>query len=315
MPYAPPLLHRNAHLATILPNRLRPVSRIDFKRKTIETPDQDFLDLDIFKQDSSKLAIVLHGLEGSSDSTYISGMTAALIASGYDVLAMNQRSCSGRPNRLLSSYHSGKTDDLDLVINQVADDYESLTIIGFSLGGNITLKYAGEYGNTINPKIKAAVGVSVPVHLSSSSKRLESAENFIYRTRFLRQLKQKVKDKLLRNKSSVFNLKDLAQVKTIRDFDDYYTAPVHGFDHAEDYYSKSSSLGYLTGIQIPTMLLNAQNDPFLSPECFPSEGELNNPNLQLLYPSFGGHVGFALDNRMKKIFWHEQKVIEFLNTL
>lgn len=307
--YRPPFLHSNGHLATILPNKLRPTKRQNFKRRTIITPDGDFFDVDILSNKSSTAVVLLHGLEGNSTSKYIQGMAQAIQVNGFDTLCMNFRGCSGRPNSTFQSYHSGKTDDLALLMSEF-QNYESIHLIGFSLGGNVVLKYMGE-GNT-DPRVKSCVAISTPVDLAGSSSVLSTTENALYLSRFLRQLKSKALDKGKRFPKSGINPHQIKSARTFHDFDDAYTAPAHGFDSAGDYYQKSSSKQFLKSIQKPALIINALNDSFLSDSCYPYEECDENDFITLLTPEFGGHVGFASDTLMRKQFWHEQKAIDFI---
>lgn len=307
--YSPPILHRNAHLATILPNKLRPFNRINFLRKTISTPDDDFIDVDAIQNGSKTAVILLHGLEGSSESQYIQGMTYALQSIDCDVLCMNFRGCSGRVNATYQSYHSGKTDDVRTLI-EAFPAYESIHIIGFSLGGNVALKYMGE--QAVDSRVKSCVAISTPVDLEGSSVALNSAENTLYLARFLKHLKLKAIEKAKRFPEKGPQKNIIRSAKNFQDFDNIYTAPAHGFNDAKDYYEKSSSKQFLQLIEKPTLIINALNDSFLSPSCYPIKECQENDNLTLLTPKFGGHVGFASDTLMKKLFWHEQKAIEFI---
>lgn len=309
--YHPPFLHRWRHLATILPNQLRPI-RFEFdERLTFETPDGDFFHIDHAKHDPKRIAIVMHGLEGESRSNHILGMAKALSIHGWSILAPNHRSCGDIPNRLVTSYHSGFTQDLRQLIDGLDTDF-SVVVIGFSLGGNIALKYAGETAPP--PQVKCVVAISVPVHLSSSGVVLAKWYNIIYRIRFMRKLRKKTIAKCQTFPDAGLDEHAIRSSKYFKEFDNAYTAPVHGFKDAEDYYERSSALQFLSQIQTPTLLINAQNDSFLSSQCFPDVEAASNPNIHYLKPRFGGHVGFATDNAMKKEFWHERQVIDFIQT-
>lgn len=311
--YRPPVLFRNAHLSTMAPALMRRVREISYTRQTIETPDDDFLDLDIYSKQQKKAVILLHGLEGSSNSAYMLGMARALTTCGLDVIAMNQRGCSDRMNRLPSAYHSGKSDDLNLVVDHFSKTCDQLFIAGFSLGGNIALKWAGEYGVHHTRTVKAVAAVSVPCDLAASGERLSHWRNRHYLVRFLRQLKGKVAGKITGFPDMDLTLQQLARVRTFRDFDDLYTAPFHGFRDAADYYRRCSAQVFIPAINIPTLLINALNDPFLTESCHAREACAANPMVRLLTPEFGGHVGFASNTAMTKTFWHEQQVCAFFS--
>lgn len=293
-----------------MPFFLRKKIQLDFIRETIQTPDADFLDLDCIQKGNKKCAILVHGLEGSAQSTYILSLASTLSKNGWDIAALNLRGCSGKPNNLYRAYHSGATDDLGLVVDNLAQKYPILVLIGFSLGANIVLKYSGENGGVLPNQVKVVIGVSVPCHLSSSSSKLEEFQNKIYSSRFLKTMLAKLKYKMALYPEQL-EAETFQSIKTIRDFDDAYTAPSNGFQSAEDYYTKCSSVFGLQHIKVPTLIINAQDDPFLSPQCFPFEEANSNPNLHLYTPKYGGHVGFWAE-KGKSNPKHEEWILDFL---
>jgi hypothetical protein len=307
--YSRPWFLFNRHLETIYPALFRRVQLRDFERQRITTPDNDFLDLDWLKQGAKKIIVISHGLEGNSQRAYIKGMARVFFENGFDVVAWNYRGCSGEMNKALRFYHSGATDDLATVTDRVVrGGYESVFLIGFSLGGNLTLKYAGE--RELHAKVKGVVAFSVPLDLYTSSLALARSSNWIYSKRFLKSLKKKIRAKGAMMEG--LNVAALENVKTLRNFDDVYTGPIHGFADALDYYKKSSALGFLEGIRTPTLIVNAQNDPFLSHECFP-EG-ITNQYVQFEAPVHGGHVGFASFNG-KGLYWSELRALDFVQQI
>ena len=308
--YKPPLLFKNSHVNTIYSSLFRKTKPLSLKRKRIETLDDDFLDIDLIENGSRKIVILCHGLEGSSDSKYIQATAKLLSLNGYSVAAMNYRFCSGEINRQLVTYHSGKTDDLHTVINFVLPNYDSVYLVGFSLGGNLILKYNGDGLFSLSPKIKANVAISVPVDLKGSSISLKRCENVLYRWRFLRTLSKKMhlKHQQFPNELDVVPLK---KVKNLTDFDDFFTSKINGFKDAEDYYLKVSSKQFIPNISKPTLLINALDDPFLSESCFPISEANENSNFFLMTPFHGGHVGFI----SKGVFyWSEIQILNFLNS-
>lgn len=311
MTYKPPWLYRSAHLSSIIPNRLRPVSNRAFERTTLSTPDGDFVDLDVCIKGQRALAILVHGLEGSSHSTYMLGMANALVAEGIDVVMLNHRTCSGRVNNLVTCYHSGFTADLEFTTKHFAPDYTRIHWIGFSLGGNMVLKLAGEVANIAN--LSRVIAISVPCDLEGSSRQLERVENRIYLNRFLTSLKKKALEKSHQFPHVGLDEKAIKASRSFFAFDDAFTAPVHGFDSAIDYYTKCSSRYSLNQIRNQTLIINALNDPFLSSECYPYEAVQNNPQISMLNPKYGGHVGFASNLSMNKMFWHEQQALRFIH--
>lgn len=306
--YCPPFGLKNGHAATIFPVLFRRVPPVDYVRTRLELADGDFLDLDWLKNKNRRLVIIAHGLESDSQAQYMRAMALALSEKKYDVLAWNCRGCSGEPNRLLRSYHSGISEDLrEVVAHALELGYEEVFLVGFSLGGNITLKYIGEEGAKIDPRVKAAVAVSVPCDLTSSSLRLGKFYNQIYMRRFMDGLKTKILQK-----KSVFpdyvDLDGLNKMRTFGQFDERYTAPLNGFSGARDYWEKASSRPHLEKIAIPTLLINAADDPFLDEPCFPREVAENNPHFFLEIPKNGGHVGFS---SWGKVGWLEKRASAF----
>ena len=314
--YQVPFGYASGHLQTIYPSLFRKVPLQTKQRERITTPDGDFIDLDWAReQNSDRLAILSHGLEGSSNAIYMQGMARALVHAGWNVLAWNFRSCSGEPNRRLRSYHSGATDDLQSVLQHVEQGkpYSRIALIGFSLGGNLTLKLVGDLGRNIDPRICAAVAFSVPCDLAGSAKRLEHHTNRLYMHRFLKTLSAKVREKVQRFPGQI-HTDGLAKIRSFRQFDHAYTAPIHGFSSAEDYWRQCSCSTQLDNITIPTLLINAQDDPFLTPSCFPLETARNSQQLYLEIPKHGGHIGFV-QFRQGPLYWSEQRAVEFLQTV
>lgn len=310
MNYTPPFFLFNPHLETIYPALVRKVTLQPYTRERITTPDEDFLDLDWLKQGSSKLVIISHGLEGNTERAYMKGMARIFFAHNVDVLTWNYRGCSGEMNKQLRFYHSGATDDLHTVVEQALKQqtYQEIYLVGFSLGGNLTLKYLGE-NRTRSSLIKKAVAFSVPVDLHSSCIQISRPGNWVYSNRFLKSLKKKVLEKAQSIKE--MDTRGIDRVKTLMEFDDHFTGPVHGFKNAIDYYQQSSALRYMNGISVPTLLVNAQNDPFLSPECFPVEQFREHNFIQIETPKHGGHVGFTQFNR-DNIYWSEERALRFI---
>ncbi len=240
------------------------------------------------------------------------GMARALNRANWDVCAMNYRGCSGEPNRKPCFYHSGMTEDLETVVGHVtiARGYPTVTLVGFSLGGNLILKYLGEKGSHVPAQIRAAVAFSVPCDLAGSARAIARPGNRLYLKRFLRRLRRKIEAK----KPLYPDLLSTAEYDTIRTFeafDDRYTAPLHGFRDAQDYYAKASAKPVLERIALPALLVNALDDPFLSPECFPYREAYRNPRLVLETPPHGSHVGFY-DISPDGTLWSERRAVAFL---
>jgi predicted alpha/beta-fold hydrolase len=290
--HAPALL-RNGHLQTILPALAGKAKRPAFTRERLELSDGDFLDLDwLISDKNSPLFILCHGLEGSSDTNYINRTAAYLNNNNFNILAWNYRGCSGEMNRRLRFYHSGETGDLHTIIYLAAErGFHSIILAGFSLGGNVVLKYAGEKSDKISALIKNVIAISAPIDLAATARQLHKPSNRVYLTRFLQSLKNKIrgKAKLYPDKINLSLLKD---VRDFYDYDDAFTAPIHGFKNAVDYYAKSSSKQFLKDIAVPTLMIQPLNDPFLPIECYPvTEAEFNDC-LYLEMPFSGGHLGY-----------------------
>ena len=310
--YNPPLLFKNGHFSTVYAGIIRKIDDFDQKRERMNLPDGDFLDLDwsFSKATSKKVVILLHGLEGNAQRAYIAGSAKEFNINNYDVCAVNLRTCSGESNRLFRSYHSGATEDLDAVIQHVLEtkDHSEIYIKGFSLGGNLTLKYLGE-GRTIPKEIKAAIGISVPCDLYSSCKELLKRKNLPYAIRFKKNLVGKLKEKQKQFPEKISD-EDIKKVVTLKDFDDTYTSRAHGFKDALDYYKKCSCLQFLPNIKIPSLIINAKNDSFFGPECYPYKEANENSRLYLETPKYGGHVGFFGSGN---ITYTEKRAIKFFN--
>lgn len=307
----------NGHVQTILPALFRRVPLFTNERERIETPDGDFIDIDWSrpKQPDSRLVVITHGLESHARDASIQGMARAFYRRGWNVAAWNFRGCSGEENRLLSSYHSGSTGDLDIVLRHAMQvtGANQVALVGFSIGGNITLKYLGDAGDSIDRRIAGAVALSVPCDLAGSSRKLESPANRIYMRRFLKALAVKMADKERqfpgRVKASL-----VRRMKTFREFDDLFTGPLHGFRNAEDYWRQASSLFVLEGIRVPALLINAKDDPFLSESCYPVDLARKHPFFHLETPEHGGHLGFVTFGQ-RGVYWSENRTCEFLKSV
>ncbi|HEU5289940.1 MAG TPA: alpha/beta fold hydrolase [Cyclobacteriaceae bacterium] len=310
MKYTRPFLFFNEHVETIYPSIIRKVNLPSYQRERIATSDNDFLDLDWLKQGSSDLIIISHGLEGNTQRSYIKGMARAGYQTGCDILTWNYRGCSEEMNKALRFYHSGATDDLATVIDYAhsLSSYTRIYLVGFSLGGNLTLKYLGE--KRLRPEsIKKSVTFSVPLDLHTSCEKISKPSNWIYSQRFLRSLRKKViaKSKIMHE----LDIRGLDKIKTLREFDDHFTGPIHGFKDALDYYHQSSSIRFIQAISIPSLIISAANDPFLSPECYPHEIVRNHSYVTFESPRHGGHVGFTQFNK-NGLYWSEERAIDFL---
>ena len=290
--YKSPLWLRNPHLSTIVPSMYRKLERPSYIRERIDTPDGDFLDLDWLRQDSDRLVLLSHGLEGNSTRTYMTGMAHHFSSLGWDVLAWNCRSCSGEMNRLPRFYHHADTGDISQVIEHARPGYREVYLIGFSMGGNMALNYLGKLGDTAPAEISGACVFSVPVVLKSSVKALSTRTNRIYRKRFIKKLGEKIRKKA-ELFPDVISYEDYETIEQFPDFDNRYTAPLHGFRDADDFYEQGSPLKSLNNIRRPSLIVNAANDPFLGPECYPLDLVSSLEDVYFEMPKRGGHVGFT----------------------
>jgi predicted alpha/beta-fold hydrolase len=308
--FHPMSLLLNAHVQTILPVFLPRLVRVPFVRERLELADGDFLDMDWARARRDCVAILTHGMEGSSRQPNIRGMAAALDAAGWDVLAWNLRGCSGQPNRLPRAYHAGETGDLAAVIAKAAAaGYRRVALVGYSLGGNMLLKYLGEAPP--HPAVTAAVAISAPLDIAPCARKLDQEwSNRIYLRRLLASLATKIEEKARLFPGQV-DATGVRRMKTFREFDDRFTGPLHGFRDALDYWTQSSSRPFLPQITVPTLLLSPRNDPFLAPEAYPWIEAEANPRLFLEAPESGGHVGF-LEFRRGIRPWSERRTVEFL---
>ncbi|MFT4668602.1 MAG: putative alpha/beta-fold hydrolase [Flavobacteriaceae bacterium] len=311
--HQPKFLFKNGHFSTIYSAKLRPIPTLLQERERVALADGDFIDVDwsFSEIKTRKVAILLHGLEGNAQRVYIIGQAKQLVINGWDVAAMNHRGCSGEDNLLYESYNSGRTYDLESLIEFILQkgQYDEISLIGFSLGGNLVLKYLGE--REIIPKeIIKGIAISAPLNLKGSLEVLNKPENILYNRVFVNDLRKKYKRKMSHFPDKM-NLDTYKKIKTLIDFDNLYTAPAHGFNDAFDYYEKSSSIQFIENIKIPVLILSAKNDSFLSKECYPISLASQLKNVYLEIPNYGGHVGFHKTNKEQ---YSELRAVDFLTT-
>lgn len=311
--YKPPRWLFNGHFETIYPPLFRKISiPVTANKITINTPDNDYFELNYYDKNSIKTLIISHGLEGNNERPYVIGMAKLFFLNGWNVIAWNYRGCNGKVNNSIKSYHSGFTEDLEEVIKYAnKPDVKTISLVGFSLGGNLTLKYLGD-ANKVNNKIKCAVTFSVPLDLHNGCLEITKSRNFIYSRRFLKTLKKKVREKAY--KFPEIQIQQLSRIQDLKTFDDYFTAPLHGFKDALEYYHSCSSINVLDKIQIPTLIVNALNDPFLSQECYPFKALKFHEFVHLETPARGGHVGFCSFNG-SEFYWSEIRAYEFIESM
>jgi uncharacterized protein len=311
---------QHAHLQTLYPALLRRIDPPALRRERLTTPDGDFLDIDYCGTGTAPLVLLLHGLTGSSQSSYIKGLQHALLQQGLRSVALNFRGCSGEYNRLARCYHSGETEDIHFLYQTLRqrEPDTAFAAVGFSLGGNVLLKWLGEQGEKLN--LRAAVAVSVPLVLSLCATKLDSGFSKLYRANLLRELKHYViaKQRHLQQlgiSTEADKLKQLGDLSTINSFwqyDDRVVAPLHGFRDVHDYYQRSSSRQFLKKITVPTLVIQAMDDPFMTRAVLPEPEELST-SVQLEVVQSGGHVGFvAGKNPLQPQYWLEQRILAFL---
>lgn len=316
-PFRAPWWLRGAHAQTIGGKLFRPEPEIALRRERWETPDGDFLDLDFTQTPpaDAPLVVVLHGLEGSARRRYMLLTYRSILDQGMAAVGLNFRSCSGEANRTVRFYHSGETTDLDLVLARLAERWPGrpLGLMGYSLGGNVLLKYLGEDGERARARgVGGAVAASVPFDLAAGGRALERwPMGRFYAWYFLRMLRRKMTEKreILAGRCDV---EGAVAARTLREFDDAMTAPIHGFADAADYYRRSSSAGFLGGIRVPTLLLHSEDDPFLPTSALPLEAVRTNPYLTAVFTKSGGHVGFIGGTPWAPTHWAETEGARFL---
>lgn len=312
--YTPSGIYKLADVNTIYAGTLRKVKLPPMVRERIILSDDDFLDLDwsyTTELKPSKIVVLLHGLAGSADRPYMKGMARIFNKNGWDVVGMNFRGCSEEMNRYFRSYHGGATQDLADVIEHVLgkSHYETISLVGFSLGGNILLKYLGEE-RAVPEEVRMAVAISVPCDLAGSLGEINRSRNFLYSKRFELILKDMLLKRVKKFPEKIHK-KEIEACSSLKDIDELYTSRAHGFESADDYYEKNSSKQFLTNIKKPTLLISAKDDSFLSNSSYPfTEAEQSN-SLYLETPEHGGHVGFVLPGPE---FYHEKRAVEFIES-
>ena len=310
----------NPHLQTLYPALLRRPPSPDIKRERLITPDNDFIDIDYCGTGQQPLVILLHGLTGSSQSKYIKGLQQALLNQGLRSAALNFRGCSGEYNHSSRCYHSGETGDIDFLYRTLCkrEPDTPMAAVGFSIGGNVLLKWLGEQGTNID--LFAATAVSVPLVLSTCANKLDNGFSKLYRASLLRELKEYIQLKQqhlesLGNSEEAEILRQVGCLDDIRSFwqyDDRVVAKFYDFANVEDYYQRSSSRQFLQSIAVSTLLIQAEDDPFMTPEVIPELTELSS-SVALELTAAGGHVGFITGyNPLQPEYWLEQRIPEFL---
>lgn len=301
----------NSHLQTLWSTLCRPpIKNLPLINERIELPDGDFIDLNWMGSGKGPIVLLLHGFEGSIESHYAKGMLQAMHRQGWRGVFMHFRGCSGEPNRLARCYHSGDTADVALIIKRIRErePQTPLAAIGFSLSGNVLLKWLGETG--VQNPLSAAIAVSVPFELHKTTQRIRQGFSRIYERHMVKCVYERLSFKFNRL-SDPIKLPPFSEIRSLEEFDDKVTAPLHGFMNAMDYYTKSSSRQYLHAIRVPTLLLQAKDDPFMTKDIIPTAAELPQ-DVQLELTEAGGHVGFVGGKYpWRPEYWLEKRAPEF----
>ncbi len=328
LPYAPARWLPGANAMTVFASVARVAPRPLARRERWELPDGDFLDVDRYAPPAAAhptargggaardaVLVVCHGLEGSSRAAYVRGLVALALARGLTALAMNFRGCSGQPNRLPRLYHSGETGDLDAVVTRLAAERPDRAIVlaGFSLGGNVVVKYLGERGEALPPLVRGAVGISVPFDLLRSARAIDAPGfwSTVYRERFLRRLRAKALAKARRFPGR-FDVARIRAARSFAAFDEAVTAPLHGFASAEDYWTRSSAGRFLAGVRRPLLAIAALDDPIVPGDTVPVDAARENPFVAVEATPTGGHVAFVSGWPLWPSFWAERRALDFL---
>jgi hypothetical protein len=302
-----PFWQMGGDLQSILPKFQRKFA-ISYERERIATPDDDFLDLDWLDRKSRKLVILTHGLEGNSTRQYMLGAAKIFSNHGWDVLAWNCRSCSGELNRAFRLYNHGEIGDIETVLNHALarKNYEQVALIGFSMGGNITLKFAAE---RCPPSVSQVIAFSSPLDMRTSTAILNYPSRWIYKKYFEKGITPKVemKARLFPDKLSI---EEVNAAKTWEEQQALFFIRINGYASLDDFYEKGSAGNFIHKLQIPTLIVQAQNDPLLTPPCFPYQLAENHPFIHLETPRIGGHCGFMLAHD-REYSWAEYRALAF----
>lgn len=309
----------NCHLQTIFPRFNRPAPWINTTDSWYQTPDGDQLALHtptpLTDDPHRPLVLVLHGLEGSVASPYVQGLMQQLLQRQYQVGGMHFRGCGGTPNRLPRAYHSGDSEDPRWLAARLREQFPNTPIfaVGYSLGGNVLLKWLGEDGE--GSPLTAAVAVSAPMDLHACSRRINSGLSRVYQRHLLTSLRKSLERKALDPAlaAALPNITDKTLFANFRQFDDAFTAPLHGFHNVDDYYTRASSKPLLKNIATPTLIIHAEDDPFICASAIPTPAEVS-PSVELAVSKQGGHVGFVAGSLWRPEYWLEKRIPDFLAT-
>jgi uncharacterized protein len=308
--YRSPWWLKGRHLQTIYPATWMQVPSISYKRERWSTPDEDFIELDWIDGRADKpLVVLLHGLEGSSNSHYAKRIMSAVQQQGWRGVVIHFRGCGGSPNLLPRSYHCGDSAEIDWILKRFRQhEYGDVYALGVSLGGNALLKWLGEQRLQANRVIHKAAAISTSLDLPVTGRVLGQGFNRFYSRLFLNTLQSKA-FALIKRHGLDFDTDSIMRADNLWDYDNLFTAPLHGFKDADDYWQQANCRPYLKKISLPTLLINARNDPFLPEHCLPTADEISE-QVYCEFPTDGGHAGFATNNSKD---WLTERLFCFLS--
>ncbi len=298
----------NGHFQTIIPGFEDKKGLMPYQRERFKLEDEDFIDLDWIRQGADKLVLLIHGLEGNSQRIYVRKMAQFFADKQWNVLAWNARSCSGEMNHAFRLYEHGEIGDLTEVI-QTLGEYKQIVLIGFSMGGSIVLNYLGRIGDALPPNVTHGIAISTPCNLGDCADKLDQKSNFLYKNKFKRKLTAKITRKAAQYPGKI-DLSKMEEVTCWRDIDEFYSAPINGYQDADDFYAQASAGHFVHGVTIPTLLINSTNDPILTPSCSPIEIARKHPKFYLELTTSGGHVSFPTTK--KQGYWLGNRILSFV---
>jgi predicted alpha/beta-fold hydrolase len=329
--YQAPWWLPGGHVQTLYAALAVPCPRVDYRRERWDTPDGDFIDLDWVEEppaasgqppatsstrhsglDTRPLVVLFHGLEGSSRSQYALNLMAELRARGMRGVVVHFRGCGGEPNRLARAYHSGDSAEVDWILRRLKPAAAPLYAAGVSLGGNALLKWLGETGSEAKTTVAAAAAISAPVDLTASGNALDRGFSLTYARNFLGTMRKKSLAKLARY-PGLYDAGRVRAARTLREFDDCVTAPLHGFNNVDDYWTRASAKPWLRAIEVRTLMVNARNDPFLPEAALPAPDEVSSA-VTLEFPQGGGHVAFVTGPFPGRLDWLPRRLMEFFGS-
>lgn len=307
-----PIYAYNHHLATIIPSLFRNIKDVNYSRERLYLKDKDFIDLDLLKNNNNKIVILTHGLEGNSEKHYIKGTAKLFLENNWDVIAWNCRSCSGELNNARRIYHHGDTDDISEVVNWASlnNHYKTIGLIGYSMGGVINTKYLATRTDQHPATLSFNIAVSTPCDLEACALTLDQSNNIVYKRKFLNSLKKK----LILKSAQFPDYIDIAKLHTIKfwsEFDEHFSAKMNGFANRKEFYQQATLLNFLEDVKIPTLILNAENDPLIPVSSNPVKIAKNNKYIELVLSKYGGHCGFTIRNNAYT--YAERCALEFAN--